>query len=56
MSKTEPSNTFIIGHDEKYLTFSNDEMPQNVGFDAFNKERASDNMKYKTKGKCSKKF
>ena len=45
------SNTFIIVDDEKYFTFSNDEMPQNVGFYAFNKEHASDNVKYRTKEK-----
>ena len=36
------SNIFIILDDEKYLTFSNDEMPQNVGFYAFDKQNVSD--------------
>ena len=40
------SNIFIIVDGEKYLTFSNDEMVQNVGFD---KEHALDNVKCKTK-------
>ena len=43
------SNIFIIVDDEKHLTFSNDKMPQNVGFYAFDKEDASNNVKYKTK-------
>ena len=38
-------NAFIIVDNEKYLTFSNDEMLQNVGFFAFDKEYASDNVK-----------
>ena len=42
---------FIIIDDEKYLTFSNDEMPQNVVFD---KEHVSDNVKYKTREEYSK--
>ena len=45
------SNIFIIVDGEKYLTFSNDEMVQNVGFD---KERALDNVKCKTKEKYPK--
>ena len=49
------SNTFIIADDEKYLTFSNDEMPQHVGFHAFDKEHASDKVKYKIKEKYLKK-
>ena len=53
MSKNEISKTFVIVDDEKYSIFSNDEMPQNVGFDAFDKEYASDNVKYKTKEKYS---
>ena len=40
------SNTFLIGDDEKYSIFSNDEMSQNVSFD---KEHGSDHVKYKTK-------
>ena len=44
-------NTFIIADDQKYFTFSNDDMPQNVGFYAFNKKHAPDSMKYKTKEK-----
>ena len=43
------SNTFIIVDDEKYLSFSNDEMPQNIGFYTFDKEHASDNVKYPQK-------
>ena len=50
------SNIFIIIDDEKYLAFSNDEVPHNVGFHAFDKKNASDNVKYKTKGKCQKKI
>ena len=49
------SNAFIIVDDEKYLTFSNDVMPQNVSFYALDKEHASDNVKYKTKEKYPKK-
>ena len=41
--------------DEKYLTFSNDEMSQNVSFYAFDKEHTSDNVKHKTKEKYPKK-
>ena len=40
------SNTFIIVDGEKYLTFSHDEMPQSVGFCVFDKEDASNNVKY----------
>ncbi|CAF1934902.1 unnamed protein product [Rotaria magnacalcarata] len=49
------SNTFIIADDEKYFTFSNDDMPQNVGFYAFGKVDISDNVKFKTKEKYPKK-
>jgi transposase len=49
------SNTFIIVDGEKYFTFSNDDMPQNVGFYSFDKEHAPDNVKYKTKEKYPKK-
>ncbi|CAM4849386.1 unnamed protein product [Rotaria magnacalcarata] len=49
------SNTFIIVDDEKYFTFSNDDMPQNVGFYAFVKEDVPDNVKFKTKEKYPKK-
>ncbi|CAF3917018.1 unnamed protein product [Rotaria magnacalcarata] len=49
------SNTFIIVDDEKYFTFSNDDMPQNIGFYAFGKEDAPDNVKFKTKEKYPKK-
>ncbi|CAF3544917.1 unnamed protein product [Rotaria socialis] len=49
------SNTFIIVDDEKYFTFSNDDMPQNVGFYAFGKEDVPDNVKFKTKEKYPKK-
>ena len=48
------SNDFIVVDDEKYLIFSNDEMPQNVGFFAFDKEHASDNAKCETKKKYPK--
>ena len=48
-------NMFIIVDDEKYFTFSNDDMPQNVGFYAFHKEHAPDSVKYKTKEKYPKK-
>ncbi len=37
-------NMFIIVDDEKYFTFSNDDMPQNVGFYAFDKEHAPDSV------------
>ena len=47
-------NMFIIVNDEKYFTFSNDDMPQNVGFYAFDKEHAPDSVKYKTKEKYPK--
>ena len=47
----ETSNTFTIVDDEKYLTFSNDEMPQNLDFD-----NASDNVKYKSKEKYQEKI
>ena len=53
MSKNETSTSFIIVDDGKYLIISNDEMLQNVDFDAFNKEHVSDNVKYKTKEKYS---
>ena len=43
------SNIFFIVDDEKHLTLSNDEMPQNVDFYAVDKEHASHNVKYKTK-------
>ncbi|CAF1461599.1 unnamed protein product [Rotaria magnacalcarata] len=49
------SNTFIIVDDEKYFTFSNDDMPQNVGFYAFGKEDVPDNVKFKSKEKYPKK-
>ena len=49
------SNTFIIVDDEKYLTFFNDEIPQNVGFHSFGKKHASDKVNYKTKEKYPEK-
>ena len=48
-------NIFIIIDNERYFTFSNDKMPQNVGFNAFDKEHASDNVKYKIKQNYSRK-
>ena len=48
------SNTIIVD-DEKYLAFSNDEIPQNVSFYDFDKEHASDKVKYRTKDKHPKK-
>ena len=52
VSKNDTSNCKIEhADDEKYLIFSNDEMPQNVGFYTFDKEHASDNVIYKTKEK-----
>ncbi|CAF4988857.1 unnamed protein product, partial [Rotaria sp. Silwood1] len=48
-------HTFIIVDDEKYFSFSNDDMPQNTGFYSFDKEHVPDNVKYKTKEKYSKK-
>ena len=48
------SNTFIIVDGKKCLTFSHDEMPQSVGFCVFDKEDASNNVKYNTKEKYPK--
>jgi transposase len=48
-------HTFIIVDDEKYFTFTNDDMPQNTGFYSSNKERVPDDVKYKAKEKYSKK-
>ncbi|CAF2619642.1 unnamed protein product [Rotaria sp. Silwood2] len=49
------SNTFVIVDDEKYFTFSNNNMPQNTGFYSFDKKHAPDHVKYKTKEKYPKK-
>ena len=49
------SSTFIIVEDEKYFTLLNDDMLQNAAFYSFDKEHASDNVIYKTKGKYPKK-
>ena len=47
-------NMFVIVDDEKYFTFSNDDMSQNVDFYVFDKEHAPDSVKYKTKEKYPK--
>ncbi|CAF2079991.1 unnamed protein product [Rotaria magnacalcarata] len=44
------SNTLIIVDDEKYFSFSNDEMLQNVGFFSLDKEHALDNLALSVKG------
>jgi hypothetical protein len=50
-------HTFIIIDNEKYFTFSSDDMPQNIGFYSFDKEHAHpDDVKYKTIEKYPKKF
>ncbi|CAF2010727.1 unnamed protein product [Rotaria magnacalcarata] len=46
---------FTIVDDEKYFTFYQDDMSQNVGFYAFDKEDVPDSVKYKTKEKYPKK-
>lgn len=48
--------TFIIVNDEKCFTFSNNDMPQNTGFYTFDKEHASDYVKFKPKEKYEKKI
>ena len=49
-------HTFIIVDDEKYFTFSNNDMPRNTGFYTSDKEHAPDKVKYKPKEKYEKKI
>ena len=49
------AQTFIIFVDEKYFFFSDNEMPRNTGFHAFDKKHIPVNVKYKPKGKYERK-
>ena len=42
---------FIVIDDEKYFTFSDDNMPRNVGFYSCNKQTSPPDVRFKCKGK-----
>jgi hypothetical protein len=48
--------TFIIVDDEKYFTFSGDDIPGNAGFYTSNKENTPPGVKYKCKQKFAPKI
>ena len=49
-------NKSIVMDDEKYFTFTHNNMPRNDGFYTRNKENVPDNIKFKTKAKFEKSF
>ena len=53
--KLTDSETFIIMDDEKYFSFSGDNMPSNVGFWSCERERTSSEVKFKSKRKFAQK-
>ena len=54
--KVTDSETFIIMDDEKYFSFSGDNMPSNVGLWSCERERTSSEVKFKFKRKFAPKI
>ncbi len=54
--KVANRETFIITDDEKYFTFSGDNMPENAGFSSSNKQETSADVQFKFKEKFAPKI